>query len=92
MGLANIFSNKIQLVRFIGLHYLYTVLRINKQKEDPKMKHNRRNRNLKIYRSQPAYPNAADPSYFAAKAVNVITAVVSGMGFVTAMTFLVTMA
>lgn len=56
------------------------------------MKHNRKNRHLKVYRSQPAYPNAADPSYFANKAVNVITAVVSGMGFVTAMTFLVTMA
>ena len=56
------------------------------------MKKTRKNRHLRIYRSQPAYPNAADPSYFAAKAVNVITAVVSGMGFVTAMTFLVTMA
>ena len=39
------------------------------------MKRTRKNAHLKIYRSQPAYPNAADPSYFANKAVNVITAV-----------------
>lgn len=56
------------------------------------MKRTRKNRHLKIYRSQPTYPNAADPSYFANKALDVITAVVSGMGFVTAMAFLVTMA
>lgn len=56
------------------------------------MKRTKKNRHLKIYRSQPAYPNAADPSYFAGKALNVITALVSGMGFITAMTFLVTMA
>lgn len=42
--------------------------------------------------SQPAYPNAADNNYFAAKALNVITAIVSGMGFTGAMLFLVTMA
>lgn len=57
------------------------------------MKRTKKNRHLTVYRSsRPAYPNAADPSYFAAKALNVITAVVSGMGFITAMTFLVTMA
>lgn len=55
------------------------------------MKRTRKNSQQKVCR-QPAYPNAADPSYFANKAINVITAVVSGMGFVTAMTFLVTMA
>lgn len=45
-----------------------------------------------IQPSQPAYPNAADNSYFAAKALNVITAIVSGIGFTSAMVFLVTMA
>lgn len=57
------------------------------------MKNNKSRRNLTIYKSsQPAYPNAADNSYFAAKALNVMTAIVSGMGFVSAMLFLVTMA
>ena len=40
---------------------------------------------------QPAYPNAAEPGYFAGRALNVMTALVSGMGFVSAMVFLVTM-
>lgn len=41
--------------------------------------------------SQPAYPNAADSRYYASRAVNVVTALVSGMGFVSAMLLLVTM-
>lgn len=40
---------------------------------------------------QPIYPNAADNRYFAQKALDVMTALVSGVGFVTAMLFLVTM-
>ncbi len=57
------------------------------------MKKNNTNRNLTLYKSnQPAYPNAADNRYFATKALNVMTAIVSGMGFVSAMLFLVTMA
>ena len=57
------------------------------------MKHNKKNEHLKIYRSEePKYPNAADHRYFAAKALNLMTAVVSGMGLVSAMLFLVTMA
>ena len=57
------------------------------------MKKHKKNRNLSIYRStQPAYPNAADNRYFAAKALNVMTAIVSGMGFISAMVFLVTLA
>ena len=40
----------------------------------------------------PAYPNAADEHYFAAKALNVINVLVSGMGFATAMVFLGIMA
>lgn len=57
------------------------------------MKRTRNHRHLKIYKSvQPAYPNAADNSYFARKALDVMTAIVSGLGFASAMLFLVTMA
>ena len=57
------------------------------------MKKSKKNRNLSIYKpTQPAYPNAADNRYFAQRALNVMTAIVSGMGFVSAMLFLVTMA
>ena len=41
---------------------------------------------------QPAYPNAADDHYFAGKALVLLTAIVSGMGLVSAMLFLVTLA
>lgn len=47
---------------------------------------------LYIYKSQPKYPNAADHQYFAAKALNMMTALVSGMGMISAMLFLVTLA
>ncbi len=40
---------------------------------------------------QPAYPNAADRSYFERKALDVITAIASGFGLFSAMIFLVTM-
>ena len=40
----------------------------------------------------PAYPNAADNRYFLEKAVNIATAILSGIGIVFAMVFLVTMA
>ena len=57
------------------------------------MKTKKCKRNLTLYTpNQPAYPNAADNQYFAARALNVMTAIVSGMGFVSAMLFLVTMA
>lgn len=57
------------------------------------MKHNANRRNMTVYHpNRPAYPNAADNSYFTGKALNIITAIVSGMGFVSAMLFLVTMA
>lgn len=56
------------------------------------MKNHKKNRNLTVVKSsQPAYPNAADHNYFANRALNVVTALVSGMGFVSAMLFLVTM-
>ena len=38
---------------------------------------------------QPAYPNAADARYFAGKLLDIVTAVVSCMGFITAMICLV---
>lgn len=38
---------------------------------------------------QPVYPNAADARYFAGKLLDIITAIVSGMGFATAMICLV---
>lgn len=56
------------------------------------MKTNKKHHHLTVVKSnRPTYPNAADPSYFAGKALNVVTALVSGMGFVSAMLFLVTM-
>ena len=57
------------------------------------MKTKKSRRHLSVYQpNQPAYPNAADTRYFAAKALNVMTAIVSGMGLVSAMLFLVTLA
>ena len=51
-----------------------------------------RNGNLTIYRSQERhaapYPNAADDRYFAGKALDILTAIVSGAGFASAMVFL----
>ena len=56
------------------------------------MKTKKNSRHLTVVKtSQPAYPNAADTSYFANRALNVVTALVSGMGFVSAIVFLVTM-
>lgn len=55
-------------------------------------KHHRTNHN-RTYRPTPVpYPNAADPQYFKNKALNILTAIVSGMGLVSAMLFLVTLA
>ncbi|MDD5864513.1 MAG: hypothetical protein PUD80_07760 [Firmicutes bacterium] len=52
----------------------------------------KRNHNRAALRRGPAYPNAADNRYFWEKAVNIATAVLSGVGIVFAMVFLVTMA
>lgn len=40
---------------------------------------------------EPIYPNAADNSYFARKALDAATAIASGFGLFSAMIFLVTM-
>ena len=56
------------------------------------MKTKKQNSHLTVVKQrQPMYPNAADRNYIAARALNIVTAVVSGMGFVSAMVFLVTM-
>lgn len=55
------------------------------------MKKMNKHAHLRIYKSEPMYPNAADHNYFAQKALDGITILVSSMGFVTAMVFLITM-
>lgn len=45
-----------------------------------------------VRHSQPAYPNAADSNYFTTRALNIITGIVSGLGFASAMLFMVTLA
>jgi len=48
---------------------------------------------LKVVKSRrPMYPNAADASYFTRKALDICTAIVSGMGMITAMAVLITLA
>ena len=57
------------------------------------MKKNHRTNKSTTYRPrQVPYPNAADEHYFKAKALDLLTAIVSGMGLVSAMLFLVTLA
>jgi hypothetical protein len=56
------------------------------------MKQNERSRNIIQFEPrQPKYPNAADDRYFTTKALDILTAVVSGMGLLSAMLFLVTL-
>ncbi len=57
------------------------------------MKHRNKYPHLHVVpRNQPIYPNAADNQYFARKVLDAVTGLVSCMGFVAAMLFLVTMA
>ena len=81
-------------VRFIGLQLTYTDSKINKTKEAfPMKKNHKKYPHLAIVKpSQPTYPNAADSRYFANKALNIITGIVSGMGLASAMLFMVTLA
>ena len=44
------------------------------------------------YVHQPLYPNVADTNYFSEKALEILTAIASGMGCVAGMIFLVIMA
>ena len=45
-----------------------------------------------IYSTQPMYPNAAAPSYFMGKLLQIVTAVLSGMGLVSVTLLFITMA
>ena len=57
------------------------------------MKKNHRTNRTRTYCPAPVpYPNAADAQYFRTKALNILTAIVSGMGLISAMLFLVTLA
>ena len=47
---------------------------------------------LKVVQYQPAYPNAAGPQYYRQKALDLVTAIISGMGLACAMIFLITLA
>ena len=62
----------------------------NKTKEDSPMKKNKYP-HLKLVTQQPIYPNAADSQYYRQKALDIVTGIISGMGFVSAMVFLVTL-
>lgn len=56
------------------------------------MKHKKNYSHLRIVNSrEPIYPNAADHNYFARKALDVLTALASGVGLFSATIFLVTM-
>ena len=56
------------------------------------MKNKKTYTHLRIVETKaPRYPNAADHNYFARKALDVMTAIVSGCGLFSAMIFLVTM-
>lgn len=55
------------------------------------MKQNKQYGQLTIYKPrQPIYPNAADASYFTGKLLDILTAVASGVGLISAMAFLIT--
>lgn len=56
------------------------------------MKQKKRNSNLTVYRRpEPRYPNAASSSYVNRRILDIVTAIASGMGLVTAMLFLITL-
>ena len=56
------------------------------------MKNKKKHPYLRVVNSkEPMYPNAADHNYFARKALDAVTAIVSGFGLFSAMIFLVTM-
>ena len=56
------------------------------------MKQKKRTANLALYQNQtPRYPNAASSSYVTRKILDVITAIASGIGLITAMVFLISL-
>ena len=89
-------AGKIQeflIVHFYGHIFLYTDdTKKNKEVFPMKqMKQKSTRGNLTLYVNQPKYPGAADRRYFIEKAINIVTAIVSSMGFITAMLFLLTL-
>lgn len=54
------------------------------------MKKRRHNPNLKLV-NQPKYPNAASQQYYRQKVLDIVTAILSTAGFISAMVFLITM-
>ncbi len=56
------------------------------------MKHTIRNQATVRCSNQPVYPNAADRNYFTEKSMEILTAVVSGLGCIAGMVFLVIIA
>ena len=57
------------------------------------MKRKKHNRNIYLVEAKaPRYPNAADRNYYVRKAVDVVTAIISGIGLVSVMLFLVVLA
>ena len=57
------------------------------------MKHNvkkNKNRRSNLYVYRRPYPNAAEPSYYLNKVIDVMLAVATGMGTITTLFFLVT--
>ena len=55
-------------------------------------KKNRKNQLRVVRNNRPMYPNAADVNYVNQKKLDILTAIVSGMGMLTAMFTLVTLA
>lgn len=57
------------------------------------MKNTKKYSHLTVYKPrQPIYPNAADASYFTGKLLDILTALASGVGLISAMAFLISMA
>lgn len=55
------------------------------------MKHTVRKKHRELYVYRPKYPNAASREYYRQKVLDAVTAVVSVIGFLSAMIFLFTM-
>lgn len=50
-----------------------------------------KSKNIRYYKPRPyAYPNAAEPGYFKGKLLDALTAIVTGMGSVTLLLYLLT--
>lgn len=84
-GVKNI--QKVLMVRFIGLMLLYTQV-IQNNKEVSQMKTRKTRYYANDYRFGRDYPNAAHTSYFAERLLDRVTSVLTGMGIVFVLLFL----